>query len=364
MFIISHFKKLDWIMILSVVLLAGIGILFLYSSSFGRGSFLNFEKQLIFFAGGFFLMIVFSFFDWRNFRSNPYLILILYLICLAGLFFLFFFAPEIRGTKSWYKLGPVLIDPIEFTKIVLIILLAKYFSMRHIEMYRLRHILFSGIYVFLPVALIFLQPNFGSALVLVSVWLGILFVSGIKIRHFFILMIVFALLFLLSWGTILKDYQKARIVSFLLPQFSDSLKIGWNQAQSKIAIGSGGLFGQGLGRGSQTQLGFLPESQTDFIFATIAEETGLTGVVVILFLFSILIWRIMRVAILAQNNFSRLFASGISILLISQIFIHIGMNIGILPIVGIPLPLVSYGGSTLTAFFISLGIIQSIKINN
>jgi len=357
---IVHLRKLDWILIISALVLVGIGLLSLYSSSLGRDDFLNFKKQIIFFGIGFFLMLGISFFDWRQFREDPYLILILYFLCLVALGGLFFFAPEIRGIKAWYKLGPVSLDPIEFTKIVLIILLAKYFSTRHIEMYRIRHILLSGLYVFLPAILIFFQPDLGSVLILVTLWLGILIISGIKIRHFLILVFIFLLVFIFSWLFLLKDYQKERIISFIQPQF-EPLGTGWSQRQAKIAIGSGGIFGQGIFQGSQTQYGFLPEPQTDFIFAAVAEETGLLGVAVLLFLFLILLWRIIKIAISAKSNFPCLFATGLAILLISQIFINIGMNLGILPIIGIPLPLVSYGGSSLIATFIGLGILQSIK---
>jgi len=352
-----HLKKLDWILICTVLLLVVIGLVSIYSSS--RGDFLNFKKQVIFLGISIFLMFLISFFDWRGLRENPYLILILYLFCLGLLSGLFFFAPEIRGVKSWYKLGPVSIDPIEFTKIVLIIILAKYFSMRHIEIYRIRHILLSGSYVLIPAILIFLQPNLGSVLILIFLWVGILIISGIKLRHFLILILFCLLILILSWGFLLKDYQKERILSFFYPY--EPLGISWSHAQAKIAIGAGGLLGQGLFQGSQTQYGFLPEPQTDFIFAAIAEELGLLGVSVLLFLFSILIWRTIKIAISSQSNFPRLFASGFSILLISQIFINIGMNLGILPIIGIPLPLISYGGSSLITTFIILGIFQSIK---
>jgi rod shape determining protein RodA len=341
-------------------LLVGIGLLAIYSSSIGKGDFLNLKKQIIFFGIGFFLMILISFFDWRELRENPYFILILYSLCLFGLVGLFFLAPEIRGVKSWYKLGPVSLDPIEFTKIILIILLAKYFSMRHIEMYRVRHILLSGAYILFPVVLIFLQPDLGSVLILVALWVGVLIISGIKLRHFLILVLCGLLILILSWSFLLKDYQKERVLSFLTPGI-DPLGVSWSQNQARIAIGSGGIFGQGIGQGSQTQYGFLPEPQTDFIFGAIAEEMGLLGVSVLLFLLSILIWRIIKIAISSQTNFPRLFASGFSILLISEIFIHIGMNLGILPIIGIPLPLISYGGSSLIAIFIGLGMLQSIK---
>jgi rod shape determining protein RodA len=356
-----HFKNLDWILIISAVLLVSIGLLSIYSSSIGRGDFSNFKKQIIFFTIGICLMFFFSFFDWRVFRENSYLILTLYFLCLVVLAGLFFFAPEIRGVKSWYRVGPLSFDPIEFTKIVLIILLAKYFSIRHIEMYRFRHILLSGFYIFLPAALIFLQPDLGSVLILLFLWLGILIISGIKLRHFLILVFCGILILILSWGFLLKDYQKERILSFIAP--TDPLGVSWSQNQAKIAIGSGGVLGQGIGSGSQTQYGFLPEPQTDFIFSAIAEEMGLVGVSVLFLLFLILIWRIFKIALISQSNFPRLFTTGFAILLISQIFIHIGMNLGILPIIGIPLPLVSYGGSGLIAFLIGLGILENIKNN-
>jgi rod shape determining protein RodA len=279
------------------------------------------------------------------------------------LILLFFFAPEIRGTKSWYKIGPVSIDPTEFTKIVLLLILAKYFSMRHVEMYRIVHILISGLYVLIPSVLIFLQPDLGSVLVLISLWVGVLIISGIKVRHFFLLLLLAILIFSIGWKTFLKEYQKERILSFLFPKISDPLRVSWSQNQAKIAIGSGGLFGKGIKKGSQTQLGFLTEPQTDFIFAAISEEMGFLGTSLLFFLFLILIWRIFKISHSAKANFTRIFSLGYAFLLVSQIFIHVGTNLGILPIVGISLPLVSYGGSSLLANFIALGMIQSIKIH-
>jgi len=361
--IIKHFKKFDWIVVVISLLLAGIGLLSIYSSSLGRGDFLNFKKQIIFLGLGFFLMILLSFFDWRILRDNPYLILIFYFICLATLAGLFFLAPTIREVKSWYKLGPFVFDPKEFTKIVLIILLAKFFSTRHIEMYRIRHILLSGAYVFFPAFLVFFQPDFGAFLILITLWMAILIVSGIKIRHFLILVLIGLLFLIFSWSFLLKDYQRERIISFVYQSQVDPRGIGWSQQQAKIAIGSGGIFGQGINKGSQTQYGFLTVPQTDFIFSAIAEEMGLVGVIILLSLFSILLWRILRIALSTETNFPRLFASGFAVILASQIFIHIGMNLGLLPVIGIPLPLVSYGGAGLITLFIGLGLLQSIKIN-
>lgn len=360
--VLIHLKKLDWIIIVSALLLSGIGLLSIYSSSLARGDFLNFKKQIIFLAISFFLIIFFSFFDWRVFQENSYLILLLYFFCLLSLAGLFFLAPEIKGAKGWYKFGSFSIDPIEFTKIVLIILLAKYFSMRHVEMYRVHHILISGLYVLIPTFLIFFQPDLGSVLILIIFWVGILIISGIKIRHFLILTLFFLLILALTWSFSLKDYQKQRIIAFFQPRM-EPLGTSWSGIQAKIAIGSGGILGQGIGKGSQVQLGFLPEPQTDFIFSAIAEEMGMLGIGIIFLLFFVLIWRILKIAMFSRSNFPRLFASGLVILLISQIFIHVGMNLGILPIIGIPLPLISYGGSSLISNFVSLGILQSFKIH-
>ena len=359
--LISHFKRLDWMLIISALLLTGFGLLSLYSSSIGRGNFLNFKKQIIFFAIGFFLMILFSFLDWRIFQYDSYLILFFYFISLFLLAGLFFFAPRIRGIVGWYKLGPVSIDPIELTKLVLIVLLAKYFSTRHTEMYRLRHILLSGFYVFLPAVLIFFQPDFGSDIILIFLWLSILFVSGIKLRHFLILIFLGISFLVLSWFFLLKGYQKERIIGFLTPQ-TGLQSINWSQSQSKIAIGSGGFWGKGIGKGSQTQYGFLSEPNTDFIFAAIAEEFGLVGVAVLLSLFAIIFWRIMNIALASKSNFPRLFVVGFAAILFAQMLVHIGMNLGFLPVIGISLPLVSYGGSGLISTYIGLGILQSIKI--
>ena len=357
---ILHVRQLDWSLIVASVLLVGIGLVSIYSSSLGRDDFLNFKKQIVFFGIGVVLMFLVSFFDWRAFRENSYFILALYGLFVLALLGLFFFAPTIRGIKGWYNFGFVSFDPIELTKIILVILLAKFFSMRHVEMYRLRHIFLSGLYVFVPVVLIFFQPDLGSALILIALWVGVLVVSGIKLRHFLILVLCGVIVAVAGWSFLLKDYQKDRIAGFLVPE-ADPMGISWNQIQSKIAIGSGGIFGQGFGEGSQTQYRFLPEPQTDFIFAAIAEEFGLVGVSVLLLLFIILIWRVLKITLSAQSNFPRLFASGFAVIIISQVFIHIGMNLGILPVIGIPLPLVTYGGSSLLATFVGLGILQSIR---
>ena len=359
--LISHLKKLDWFLIALAVFLTSMGLLEIYNICSQQGNFLNFKKQVIFFALGFFFMIFFSFFDYRILKTNSYLVLSLYILAVISLIGLFFLGTEIRGVKGWYSFGSFSFDPVPFLTIILIIVLSRYFSRYHVEMYRFRHILFSGIYVLFPALLIFFQPDFGSALIVVLLWIGMVIFSGVKLSHFLILIFIFSLIFSVSWLFLLEDYQKQRVISFLNPQI-DERGISWNINQSKIAIGSGGLLGKGIGKGSQTQYGFLPEPQTDFIFPVLAEETGFLGVSIFFFAFLLLILRIVKIALNSQNNFARLFASGFAFLLFFQSFVNIGMSLGLLPIIGIPLPLVSYGGSQLLAFYIGLGLLESIKV--
>ncbi len=356
----SQLKKIDWGMIIPAVLLVCFGLAAIYSTCVAKNNFSNFEKQIIFFVVGLAAMLVISFFDYRILRNNSYLILICYFVCLLFLAGLHFFAPMIRGTRGWYKIGILSLDPIEPMKIVLVVLLAKYFSMRHVEMYKFRNIIFSGLYVLIPALLIFIKPDMGGTAVLLLIWLGILLVSGIKINHFLILSLCFLLVAGFAWGFLLKDYQKQRITAFLFPY--DYLGASWSQNQTKISIGSGQIFGQGLAKGSQVRYGFLPEPHTDFIFSVVAEEWGITGVLLLFVAYGFLVWRVLKIAIESRYNFPRLFATGFAIILTAQFFINIGMNLSFLPVVGIYLPFISYGGSGLIGSFVSLGILQSIKI--
>lgn len=355
-----HLRNLDWIIAGTAILLSIFGLISLYSSSLGLEDFGNFQKQTMFLGVGILLMLGISYLDWRLLRNDPYFLFILWILGVFALVGLFVLAPEIRGVKSWYKIGNISIDPIEYMKIVLLVLMAKYFSLRHIEMYRIRHILLSGIYFGLPILLIFFQPDLGSAALLAILWVVLLLVSGIKLRHFLILLIIGAVLFSFGWGILLQDYQKSRIISFLEPEL-DPLGIGWSQAQSKVAIGNGGILGQGIGQGTQTQYGFLSEPQTDFVFAAISEEFGLLGALLLVVLFLILLYRMFKIGLSATSNFPRLFVAGFATLLILQFLVNVGMNLGLLPIIGLSLPLMSYGGSSLLALYAGLGILLSIK---
>lgn len=354
-------KKIDWLLFFPSLLLAVLGLSVIYSSCFYTSDFLNFKKQAIFLVIGLALMVVFSFIDWRILRDNTYILAILYGISLLVLLGLLIFSPATRTSRTWYRIGVISIDPIEFSKIILVLFLAKYFSTRHIEVYRIRHILISGLYVAIPALLILLEPEVGSVIILVLLWIGVLLVSGIKIKHFLILCLLGLMLLSLSWQFFLKDYHKDRIVSFIAPSLAP-LETGWNQAQAIIAIGSGGLIGQGFNN-TQTRYGFLPAVQTDFVFSGIAEQFGLAGVIVVLTCFFLIIWRLVKISLISRSNFPRLFSAGLAIIIIAQASTNIAMNLGLLPVIGIPLPLVSYGGSSLLATLAGIGIAQSMEQN-
>src|SRR3989344_682626 len=365
---IQVFKKLDWILISAIVLLIMVGLLSIASTSQARtGAFILFKKQIIFAIIGLALLFLFSLIDYRFLRNYPAVILTLYTISVVLLVLLFVFSSKTRGAISWFHfnspIGTLGFEPVEITKFTLIALLSKYFSSRHIDFGLIRHIFISGFYFFIPAILVLLQPDLGSAVLLIVIWIGIMLASGIRMRHLAVLLLILLIFSGIGWGFFLKDYQRARILTFLSPQ-SDPLGRGYNVSQSIIAIGSGGFWGKGLGHGSQSQLNFLPEQHTDFIWATIAEEWGFFGVSLILIIWGVVFWRLFLTMINATTNFARLFIFGFTLLLLSHISINIGMNLGFFPVTGIPLPLLSYGGSNLIVTFATFGIIQNIKINS
>ncbi len=357
---LERLKKYNWGLMGPAFILTLLGIISIYSSSLGKGDFLNFEKQIIFFILSLFLVFFLKFFDLRFLKNNSFFILTLYLFSLLGLFGLFFWGEEIKGTKGWYKLGSLSFDPIPLASIFLILTLSKYFAGHHPETKTFQPILRSFLYLLPLVLLVLLQPNFGSSLPLIFIWLGIIVFSGIQLRHFLILSLIALIIFIFAWQSWLQDYQKQRLLTFLNPKI-DPQGNAWNINQAKITIGSGGFLGKGIGNGSQSQYGFLPESQTDFIFSAIAEEMGFLGVSFLLFFYGFLLWQIIKLSLVADNNFTRLFAIGFSFFLVCQTFVNIGMNLGILPVIGISLPFVSYGGSQLLALYLGLGILETLR---
>jgi len=359
---INQIKKLDWTLIITVLLLVSVGLLSIYSIS-RDGNSKIFEKQLFYIIFGFFLMFIFFLIDYRVFRDNNFFLLGFYFFSVLLLLSVLLIGKETRGASSWLQFGEFGFEPVELIKLSLVLILAKYFSFRHVEAYRLRHLIISGLYVLFPLVLLFLQPELGYILVIAIVWLVIIIGAGIKPRHLLLLALIGIIIFSVSWFFLLKNYQQERIVSFLNPH-SDPLGTGYNIIQSVITVGSGKFSGRGIGQGTQSQLNFLPEQHTDFIFATIAEEWGFLGSAFVLILFGILFYRLIKISLISSNNFARLFSLGIAAMFLIQIVINIGMNVGLLPIVGIPLPFVSYGGSNMVMSFISLGIIQSIVVRN
>ncbi len=345
----------------AVFLLMLLGLVSLFSMS-GIKPIHFFERQLLWTAVGLCMLVLSSMVDFRLFRTQSTAVLALYGIVIALLLLVISSSFVIRGVKSWLTFGGFAVEPVELVKLALIILLAKFFSKRHVEIYRIRHLIVSGIYTALPVLLVLLQPDLGSAIILVAIWIAVVIFSGMKLRHLALLMCIFALLAFVGWQSVLKPYQKSRITTFLDP-YKDPKGAGYQMLQSMIAVGSGRVWGKGLGYGSQTHLHFLPEPETDFIFAAFVEEWGFVGTVILLLLLFTVLWRIVRIGMRSSDNFSRVYCHGFAAYIFVQGFIHIGMNMGLMPITGITLPFVSYGGSSLVTLLIGVGIVQNIKIN-
>lgn len=297
--------------------------------------------------------------DWRFLRRTSVLIP-LFLVILVLLGSLFLLGQVSHGAQSWFTLGFAAFQPSDLAKLVLILILAKYFSRRHVEIKNLRHVLVSGAYAAILFILVFLQPDFGSAMVIFGIWLGLVLVSGISKKHLAILGICLALATAVLWFFVFEPYQKARILTFLDPM-ADIHGTGYNAYQSTIAVGSGRIFGKGVGQGSQSKLQYLPEYETDFIFAAFAEEWGFVGTLLLLSLVLFLLFRIVNNASHAATNFEAFFSLGVVILFVVHIGVHAGMNMGLMPVTGIVFPLMSYGGSHLVMEWLALGMISSMR---
>ena len=350
-------------MVGAVLVLCAIGLLTLYSINYGKPGLAFFNKQLAFVGVGFLLMIAISFFDARIFKNYPSLLIGLYVLGLILLAAVLVFGRQISGAHSWFNIAEFGFQPVEFIKLIIILIMAKYFSLRHVEMYRVRNVIASLVYVALPAGLILLQPDLGSSIILGAIWAGIVILAGIRLRHLVLVIVGAAVLLSIAWFGALKPYQKDRILTFLSPQ-RDPFGTSYNLIQSKIAIGAGGFFGRGLGQGTQGRLDFLPEKHNDFIFSAFAEEWGFIGVVFLISVYGFLFFRLIKICLQSQNNFSRIFCAGVCVMIFSEVFINMGVTLGLLPITGISLPFVSYGGSGLISHFIAIGIVQGLFIRN
>jgi rod shape determining protein RodA len=282
-----------------------------------------------------------------------------YFIVIALLVLLLVVVDPVQGAKSWFNLGPFSFQPADLAKLVFIALLAKYFSRRHVEMKHPKHVILSAMYAGVIILLILVQPDLGTAVILGFVWLGLVLVSGISKKHLAIIFMLGAITATGLWFFGLREYQRARIVAFVNPA-ADIRGTGYNAYQSVVAVGSGELMGKGIGYGTQSKLRFLPEYETDFIFAAFAEEWGFIGVTLVLTLYGFLLARLLSIARRAATNFDAFFTIGVAIVFASHVFIHAGINLGILPVTGTTIPFMSYGGSHLVMEFAALGIVASL----
>jgi len=351
----SNLSKIDWWMVLSVSVLVVFGLLLIYSLTWQNDN--RFVKQLIFFGVGILFVFLLQFFEVRFWKNTIFILYIIIVIFLLGLLL---FGDTVRGIRGWVSLGPIGFQVAEFAKIIVIFFLAVILEKLHFDLVKWKHVFIVFLVSFLPIFLIILQPDLGSAFIILIASVAMIFYTGLGKKKLVILFFVGALICIIGWFGLLQDYQKQRILTFLSPQ-SDPLGSGYNVQQAIVAIGSGGMFGRGIGLGTQSQLNFLPEQETDFIFASLAEELGFIGSFTLLLIYLFFLWRIYRSIKESEDLFSRFLLLGILVMFSSQAIINIGMNMGLFPVTGIPLPFVSYGGSSLIVGFVSLGIIQNLR---
>ncbi|MFA5076694.1 MAG: rod shape-determining protein RodA [Patescibacteria group bacterium] len=360
--LLSKLRKLDWIVFSCIFLLVCFGLVAIYSVTLSTENpdWFNLTKQLIAFGIGLVLFFTLSLVDFRVFKTYARWfywsgIILLLLVLLVGV--------TLRGTRGWFNLVGFNFQPIELMKILLIIYLAYYFSKQRRPLNQLKYLIITGLVTILPFILTVLQPDFGSALILVLIWFGLVLAIGLARYQWLSLIVLGVITFLVAWNFVFVDYQKERVLTFLDSR-ADPLGAGYNVTQSMIAIGSGRLIGRGVGFGSQSQLKFLPAAQTDFIFAVIAEELGLLGIFLVLGLFFLIFYRLFRLIQRARDDFGLFLVLGVMLLLFIEMFLNIAVNLGLAPVTGITLPLVSYGGSSLIFTLAALGLVQSVKIRN
>jgi rod shape determining protein RodA len=362
----SPWRHVDLSLVVAVVLLAGYGLLMIYSATRvrldeqGIDPTYYLQRQAMFVAIGLAVMTAVTLFDYRVYRDFAVLIyggtVGILLLVLSPL------GAEHKGQQASFDVGPFQLQPSEFAKIALIICLAAYVSTLREQVIDGRRLLVVLGVAGIPMGLIYLQPDLGTSLVFGAILLGMLLIGGAKARHLVLLLagVVIAMVLVVQLG-VLKQYQLDRLTSFLDPQ-NDTQRSAYNLDQSKTAIGSGGMFGKGLFKGSQTNLSYVPEQHTDFIFTAVGEQLGFFGSALLLALFSIIVWRTWRAAALARDVAGTLMCVGVIAMFTFQIFENVGMTMGIMPITGIPLPLMSYGGSSTLATFAAIGLVLNVHM--
>ena len=345
----------QWPLFVIPTTLCILGILTMHP--FGDGVSLA-PKQLIWLSISLVAYFICASLDMRFIRRTN-VIVTGYVVLVGVLALLLVATHAVMGAKSWFTLGGFSLQPADPGKILFIALIAKYFSRRHMEIGNIRHIIVSGIYAAVPIVLILLEPDLGTAAIFVAIWFGTILVSGISKKHFLVVAGFGLILLAGLWFVGLHDYQRARIMTFINPA-ADIHGRGYNAYQATVAAGSGELLGKGIGYGTQSKLRFLPEYETDFIFAAFAEEWGFVGILFVLILYGLLIARLIGIARRSATNFDAFFTVGVIIMLLAHIFIHAGINLGLLPVTGTTIPFMSYGGSHLLMEFVALGIVASL----
>lgn len=341
-----------------VLVIFGLAALYSFSINSTSSSAQVFTKQLTFVAIGLVLAAIVSRIDYRWLGGIHWLLYAVAVILLIGVRL---FGQTVRGTTGWFEVAGFQFQPVEVVKLIMCIVLARYFSDHRHELNRWRTIILSGVIAAIPVGLVLLQPDFGSAVIIIGLWLSLLLLLPTPRRTVGTIILGLSVVAVISWFGILRPYQQQRVLNFLSPG-RDRLGSGYNVQQAITAVGSGQLFGRGLGLGPQSQLNFLPERQTDFIFASIGEELGFVGTTIVVTLFGLFFWRVYRLARSTRDNYSLILVMSLLLVLLIQVTINIAMNVGLFPVTGVPLPFLSYGGSSLLASFMAVGLLESLVI--
>ncbi len=347
-------KKIHFSMLFSMLGLASLGVLFIFSASFDKQGFFEL-KQCVWVAAGLVAYFMVASVGYRSFLGVSYLF---YALTLFLLVLVHFFGTTVNGARLWFSIGPVAIQPSEFAKVATLLAMVKFIGNYQPGMEQARPVWGTVMIAAVPFLMILKQPDLGSALIFLPMLLTVLFLWGIRIRYLILSFFIALAALPIGWN-FLKAYQKKRLMVFWDPSM-DPLGAGYTAIQSKIAVGSGGLLGKGFLLGTQTQLNFVPEHHTDFIFSVIAEEWGFTGSLAVICLYMLLFVSLFRICDHTTDPKAKMLVSGIAALIFSQVFINIGMTFGWMPITGLTLPLVSYGGSSFVLICVALALALSV----
>lgn len=349
-------QGVDLKIVLLVTMLAAIGVMSLYSASGSDGKLPLYGRQIVWFLLGAVLMILIAKLDYHTLIGySPYF----YTVVLASLCYLLFFGEKRSGMKGWFCFGPVSIQPSEFMKVAVLLLLAYLFSHYRRTHVNLFHFLMAAAVVGVPMILIAKQPDLGTAITFTAIFVSVIYFVGLNRKYIAVLLILLVLSGCVLWFFVLKEYQKKRIMTFFRPE-TDSRDSGYHIIQSRIAIGNGGLLGKGFCKGTQSKLDFVPEKHTDFIFPVFAEEFGFVGSCLIIGIYLALILRCLKIAEHARDMLGILIVTGFVSYFAFHIFVNLGTVLGLTPTIGIPLPLMSYGGSAMMSTMIGFGLVQSV----